>query len=127
MKLTKETLKRIIKEELEESRLRRHLKQKKTQAPEPASNFSPREIQKIIDHPWMDHYVDAHTSALGHDWHNAPIGAGITQDDLDERAFFNIVKAKLAGGSEELTLAVVKKMMEDGTLGEEFLMAIGRN
>ena len=127
MKLTKETLKRIIKEEIEESRLRRHRMQKKTQASQPASNFSPREIQKIIDHPYMEHYVAAHTGAMGHDWFNAPEGAGIRQNDLSEREFFNIVKTKLADGNEELTLAVVKKMMEAGTLGEEFLMAIGRN
>ena len=127
MKLTKETLKRIIKEELEESRLRRHRMQKKTQASQPASNFSNKEIQDIIDHPYMEHYVAAHTGAMGHDWFNAPEGAGITRNDLSEREFFNIVKTKLADGNEELTLAVVKKMMEAGTLGEEFLMAIGRN
>ena len=129
MKLTKETLKRIIKEEIEESRLRRHRMQKKTQAPQstqPTSNFSEREIQKIINHPFMKYYLGAHFGGMSHDWRNAPAGSGITQNDLSEREFFNIVQNKLADGNEDLTLAVVKKMMEDGTLGEEFLMAIGR-
>lgn len=126
MKLTRETLKRIIKEELEESRLRRHRMQKKAQSTQSTSNFSEREIQKIIDHPYMEHYISAHTGAMSHDWRNAPDGSGISQNDLSEREFFNMVKTKLADDNEDLTLAVVKKMMEDGTLGEEFLMAIGR-
>ena len=122
MKLSKETLKRIIKEELEESRLRRHRAQKKA-----GPKNSPRDIQKIIDHPFMEYYLKAYFGTLTHeDWDNQPEGVGGSRD-INEREFFNLIQSKLADGNRELALAVVGQMMADGTLDEEFLLAAGIN
>ena len=110
MKLTKETLKRIIREELEEAR-----KASKPLTPE-----------EVINHPWMKHYLDAYFgSGVNHDWFNAPVGSGITQSGLNEKELFNIIKTRIAGNNEQLTLQVVKKMMDEGILDEEFLLAAG--
>jgi len=120
VKVSKSYIRRLVKEELNESRLRRHMMQKKS-----APQISPREIQKIIKHPFMKHYLDAHFGAMSHDWRNAPADSGVTQNDLSEKELFDMIQNKLADDNRELTIAVVKKMMEDGTLGEEFLLAAG--
>lgn len=120
MKVSKSYIRQLVKEELNESRLRRHMMQKKS-----APQISPREVQKIINHPFMGHYLDAHFGGMSHDWRNAPEGSGITQNDLSEKELFYMIQNKLADGNRELAIAVVKKMMEDGTLGEEFLLAVG--
>ena len=113
MKLTKETLKRIIKEELEESRLRRHLRQ------------DPR-VKEIINHPLTKLYLEAYFGTLGNDgWMNQPENAGLQTRELNELGLMQKIEThpELANGDRKLANAVIEQMMKDGTLDEEFLLA----
>ena len=108
MKLTKETLKRIIKEELEESRLRRHLRQ------------DPR-IKKIINHPLMEIYLGAYFGTLGNDgWSNQDPNVGLETAHLNELGLYQKIlnHPELANKDEELANAVIAKLQETDLDGE---------
>jgi len=134
MRLTKETLKRIIKEELEESRLRRHLRNK---GPAASPVHSQGEIQKVIKHPFMKYYLKGYFQSLGREGieelHDVARKMGLSTKDtgmyndpeLNERELLGMIESKLAADNRELAIAVVKQMMAEGTLDEEFLLAAG--
>ena len=52
---------------------------------------------------------------------------GLRSKEINEKELFKTIQEQLAGGDRELTLAVVRQMMSDGTLDEEFLLAAGIN
>ena len=113
MKLTKETLRRIIKEELEESRLRKHLGQ------------NPR-VKEIINHPLTKLYLKAYFGTLtGDEWSNQPPNAKLSTSELNEFDLMQKIEKHpdLAAGDSKLAAAVIDQMMKDGTLDEEFLLA----
>ena len=133
MKLTEAKLKQLIKEEIQESRLRRHLKIKKVIPAE--STSSPREVEKKAKHPFMKYFVTAYANRLSREeveelhalavkMNVDPYSFGFKNDgDINDEELFRLILNSIANGDRDLAIAISKNMMADGTLPDDFLLA----
>ena len=131
MKLTEAKLKQLIKEEIQESRLRRHLKAKK--AIPAKSTSSPREVEKKARHPFMKFFVTAYANRLSpeevEELHALAIKMNVdphsfrlkNDADINDEELFRLILDSIANGDKDLAIAISENMMTDGTLPKDFL------